>query len=71
VPPEVKKIDPGEVFSNWAMLLRALSTIIFDSLPKECVDEGLAKKFFIILLIISIISGAIGVVAALSKYTFI
>ena len=33
VPPEVKKIELGDVLSNLAIVLREFSTIIFDSLP--------------------------------------
>ena len=42
VPPEVKNIDPGDVFKILAIVLRAFSITIFASLPKECIDDGLA-----------------------------
>ena len=69
VPPEVKIISEDFTFSSSAILFLTPSIKDLDSLPKEWIDEGFPKLFFITWDTMSATSSEIGVVAALSKYT--
>ena len=67
VPPDVNIISEGFTFNSSEIFFRVSSIIDLDSLPKEWIEDGLPKLFFITWYIISTTSFEIGVVAALSK----
>jgi hypothetical protein len=71
VPPEVKIISCGSQLRYFATLFRAVSVIDFAVLPKPWVEEGFPKVVDMLWVINSMTSFRMGVVAALSKYTFI
>jgi hypothetical protein len=71
VPLEVKNISAGEQFKALATCLRAFSIAVRVVLPKEWIADGFPKCSFIKGIIAFNTSSLSGVVAALSKYTFI
>jgi hypothetical protein len=71
VPPLVKIISDGEQFKSLAMVRRDCSNADFVFLPKACEDEGLPKYSVRKGIMACATSGRTGVVAALSRYTFI
>ena len=64
---KVKNISPGVQFKCLATFFLAFSTIERETLPKECIEDGLPNPSCKIGNITSITSLSIGVVAALSK----
>jgi hypothetical protein len=71
VPPDVKRISPGVQFNNSAIFFLEDSIAALTLRPCEWVEDGFPKSSSIKGLMASKTSGSSGVVAALSKYTFI
>src|SRR5688572_14850305 len=71
VPPEVKKISAGVTFSSFATALREFSMAERVLRPKEWMEEGLPKSISSTGSMAFKTSLSKGVVAALSRYTFI